>query len=446
MYGRTIFNISILCLFLFLVSCSDNSEKVVKIEGNQANNKNEEVINEKSTPDEPVTITVALPWGEENFNARFGLVDEMLDHVNLEWVLWDMTWNGLEELFASQIYPDILVTENLETIDILAEEDMIQYLDEMIEKSDLSIDDLNPSLVSYIRSFDPERRMVGIPDGAGFVGLFYNKEIFDLFGYDYPSGVVTWDEIFDLAAKMTQERNDQQYIGLFLNDLLARVPMRQWAIGPIDPEMDEVRLTTEPAFRKSYELLEKYYNIPGLKESGAFDGGDPFVQGFAAMTVSHLIYLSGDWGDLEEMKQESIEIAPIPIWTDGPDTHPPLDPLPMIISKESEHIDLAFEVLLGYVSEENQLNLSRSGGSGSVLMSEDVLSQYGADLPGYQGKNVGAFYELPAGELKEQSKWDHLVDYKIGEFRETDDDANTFLRKLQDEIEARIEEEKEKLN
>ncbi len=211
-------------------------------------------------------------------------------------------------------------------------------------------------------------------------------------------------------------------------------------MNPVDPETDEVLLMKEPAFIKYFDLMRKYYNIPGILDVEA--EGHLFSQGLAAMNVGWSATLLGDWGELEGLK-ESIDIAPVPVWTEAA-VHPYLTTTPMMIMKDSEHIDEAFAVLLEYVSKENQLRISRMAGSGTVLQDEDVLSQYGADIPGYEGKNVAAFYELPAATLERQSQWDRLVDYKLEEFAESDQDVVSFLRTLQEETETKIKEEKAK--
>lgn len=57
---------------------------------------------------------------------------------------------------------------------------------------------------------------------------------------------------------------------------------------------------------------------------------------------------------------------------------------------------------------------------------------------------MDAFYEWTPAELERQSQWDRLVDYKIDDFAKSDDDVITFLRKLQEELEVKIKDEKAK--
>ncbi|MCJ7841057.1 extracellular solute-binding protein [Lederbergia sp. NSJ-179] len=420
-------------MLLLLSACSANTGNEEQKEGgntSQATEKNES---------EKVTITVAFDKDEDFFESRFGAIEEKLGNVKLEMVPFFQTWTELEEMFASGTVPDIIYSANFDTNRELLEADLVYPIEELISKSDLNLDDINPSLISYARSFDPEGSLIGLPDGVGYKVLFYNKDVFDLFGMEYPTGEMTWEEAIELGKKMTGERNGQNYTGLLID--LATAPLDQWAVNPVDPDTDEVLLLKEPAFKKYYDLMERYYNIPGLYDVGV--DGDWFAQGFAAMKVGYHQTLM--WSDVED-KKDSIDIAPIPTWPELPGTHPYLTTTPMIIMKDSKHVEEAFAVLKEYVSKENQLNISRTMSSGTVLMDKEVFEQTGADVPIYEGKNIDAFYELTPAELKRQSRWDRIVDYKLEEFAESEDDAATFLRKLQEEVEIKIKEEKAKMD
>ncbi|MBO0991610.1 ABC transporter substrate-binding protein [Bacillus sp. SD088] len=422
-------------LFIFMTACSTNTHnesREKRMETDQQDNKEEK-------SDEPVTIKIAIGWDDQIFDSRFKEIEKKLGNIKIERIPFDTTWGNLEEIFASGVVPDIVVSIHYDTIKQLLDDDLIYPLDDLIAQSDFNLEDLNPALVSYARSYDPEGRLIGMPDGVGFKALFYNKDIFDLFGVEYPIGEITWDEAMELAKQMTGERNGQKYMGLVFDE--PKIPIEQWAVNPIDPDTDEVLLTKEPAFKKYYELMDRYYSIPGIMD--VEEEGDLFAQGFAAMNAGWHQTLLYDWGDLEGTK-EHIDIAPLPTWPEKPGVHPYLTTTPMMIMKDSEHVEEAFAILSEYVSKENQLKISRAMASGTVLLDEEIYSQTGAEVPSYKDKNIAAFYELTPAELKSQSQWDRLVDYKLDDFAKSDDDVVTFLRKLQEEIEINIKDEKAK--
>ena len=43
--------------------------------------------------------------------------------------------------------------------------------------------------------------------------LYYNKDLFDAAGVEYPSNDMTWEEYYDLAAKMTSGEGSSKVYG-----------------------------------------------------------------------------------------------------------------------------------------------------------------------------------------------------------------------------------------
>lgn len=114
----------------------------------------------------------------------------------------------------------------------------------------------------------------------------------------------------------------------------------------------------------------------------------------------------------------------------------------MMISNYSEHKEAAFSVLKEYVSKENQLKISKKMSSGPVLVDEDVIGQFGASLPHYEGKNTRALFDLSPAQFKRKSPWDQYVEIDLKKFQESGMDVPEFLRVVTEEAEARIKEAK----
>lgn len=115
----------------------------------------------------------------------------------------------------------------------------------------------------------------------------------------------------------------------------------------------------------------------------------------------------------------------------------------MIISNYSDHKDEAFQVLMEYVSKENQTQIAREMGSGVVLTDQEVLDQFGADIPDYEGKNIEAFFALEPAEYDgQQSLWDRYVNYSDegGALEKLAEgiDINTILRETAEDAETKI--------
>ncbi|MGV2805514.1 extracellular solute-binding protein, partial [Clostridium perfringens] len=171
-------------------------------------------------------------------------------NITVHWIQGDSTSEALQELNASVVVPYIIYSSK--GIDGLKELDMVEPIDDLMKIYEMDENSINPSVISLLRSYDDKGSMVGVPTFADTITLFYNKEIFDMFGVRYPTDHMTWDETFELAKKLTGERNGVNYRGLemgFTNSLTseALAPLKEIITNVVDPETDEVLLTKEPA-------------------------------------------------------------------------------------------------------------------------------------------------------------------------------------------------------
>jgi len=449
---------TILLLFVMVctlfVACGNSNENIDS--KNEASSVEESTtpIQENNTPNDspqsegtstdPVTITVAFPWGEEIFNNRFKEIDEKLPNIDIKMVACECKSTSLQELFASGINPDIIFPNyGISHVESLG---IIHPLDDLAKSNNFDVDTLNPGLVSYIRSLDAEGRLIGIPDGTGYMSLFYNKEIFDLFGEPYPTEKMTWDQAFDLARKMTGQRNGVSYLGLELGGWGnvgdgAAVPLRELAVNKTDPDTGEVLITKDPSFSKFLELMKKYYSISDVRSKEA-KNVDLFAKKQAAMTVTWTAYFvhGNPFEDVEYLKN-NITMLPVPVWADQNDIGPALGTTPMVISNQSEHKDAAFSVLKEYVSVANQTKIAKSMASGPVLT--EVADQYGSDIENYVGQDVTSVFKLtPATYKGRQSLWDQYVNLDLAKFADSDMNIQEFLRITKEEAETAIKEAK----
>lgn len=433
--GRFIL-IAIVGIFMMLAACTNdaNTKGNTNNGNNNENNANE---NEKESSGEKVTIQVAMPLNEEYFEGRFGGVREKLKdkNIDIEWVPYGGSTESLEELFSKKINPDIIIGGYGPIKDL-----EIGYpLDDLIEQHDFDINSIDPSLLSFMQSLDDEGKIVGFPDGASFFSLYYNKEVFDKLGKDYPDPDVpmTWKELMELTKEMTQKVGDEQYIGL---DGGPGASLGERAPRATDPETGEVLVEQEPAYKMYLELMEEYYNIPGI------DNTDPEQSAFvelqtAAMTIASNNYFSWGWGNPDPSEIEHIDMAPIPVWEDQPETTPAKDAWPMVIANYSEHKDEAFEVLMAYLDPEIQIGMAKNMSVQTPLINPEVLEHYGSEVPTYEGKNIDAYFFGEAALYEgQQSNWDAYIDLGEAERKLKEDklDVVTVLRELAEEADSAI--------
>ncbi|MEK3888257.1 ABC transporter substrate-binding protein [Bacillus sp. FSL K6-3431] len=412
------------CLGMLLISCSssdaDSSAGTV----------------DKDTTDkaqEPVTVSVLVNWDENMFNERFKKpVEKKFPHITLEQVKAGSGREDLEELFTKGISPDIFFEISQQNMEYL---ELDYDLDELVEKKNYDLSHINPVFLDSLRARDKDHRLLSLPYEVIYYVLFYNKDIFDLFGQPYPSDNMTWDEAIELGKKVTGERNGVQYRGLDLAN--PTVPLMQLAVNKTDPETGEI-LLDQPEFTRYLELLDQITSIPGNDDGPFFDGGRFPSEQTTAMIVEFVQGLNW-WQDNEGLNDA---VAPLPVWKDGPAvSHRPDGGLiPLSINPNSENKEAAFDVITYFTENEYQLWASRNG-IGPSSNDTGVLDQFFQDYESTHDKNVASIFAHPlAIPPKRISTWDNYVNLDARRYVESGLDRNEFLRVITEEGEAAITE------
>lgn len=432
----------LILMISLITACSNESgtesENNNENENNITNNLNEkdnkeDDSNNESQSAEKTKITIAYQWNEASFYERFDPIEELLGNVEIEYVPTNGTKEGFEELFSAGIHPDIFMDQNLFA---LKELEVIYPLDSLIEKSDFNIDMIDKPLLDWISAYDDEERVIGLPDGTGNVALYYNEEVFDMLGEDYPDPLepMTWNEVMDLNRRMTTVIDDVQYIGLDLG--IRPFPLQQFEPNATDPDTGEVLVNEDEAFKRYFELYAEYHSVPGINEETLENA---FLEKRAGMVIAQQVeglrdYAGGEPG--------GVELAPIPVWEDRPKIGPYTGTTPMIIAEYSENKELALEILEAYFDPEIILQPTKAAAVAPPLSDPEIYTQFATEHELYQGKNLDAFHVLETASPEERvSRWDDFVDIHSAEkaIREGED-VVTVLRKLEEESEAKIKE------
>lgn len=437
-------------LFLaFLGACSNDATNEEANEDSSKNEQTEETTdNEEETEDsnEPVTVKFLFPWGEDLFNQRIVPIDEKLPNINIELVEHDTgSTEGIkqriEELSANNIVPDIMLLGSNELMDDYIQE-FIEPLDDLVEKHNFDLNKINPSLIASIRSMDAEGRLISFPNSNDVTVLYYNKEIFDKFGVDYPTDGMTWEEIIDLAKQVTSERDGVEYRGLDIRDAGMFI-LNQRGINLTDPETGEVLIENNEDVQKALQIIQDIYSIPGNLPPEDSSALNDFLGRKVAMTLYSPQFMR--WGIQTKENAETIDFVSAPVWSSDPDvTEPAKSYYHWVINKFSENKDAAFQVLMEYTSEDIQQMINRAGQELTILADEAMMEQFGADLDVYEGKNIPAIYAVKAGDPpKTLSKWNQYVRFNIDEFIRSDKEINQYIREVAEEAEIAIKEAKE---
>lgn len=178
--------------------------------------------------------------------------------------------------------------------------------------------------------------------------VFYNKDIFDEAGVEYPSGEWTWEEYYELAGKLTSgEGTDKIYGSLNFQptSMWWRVPANsKGSTNPLNE--DELHDWMEAAeFCKS--LSDAGYQP--LYEDMASEAGADYTGNF--LQGKYAMFYTGDWGI--EMLNTAIangdgdvnyDIAPLPHW-EGEEAATPGAPGLLMVANNAKNPEVAYDFI-----------------------------------------------------------------------------------------------------
>ncbi|MBO0994727.1 ABC transporter substrate-binding protein [Bacillus sp. SD088] len=388
---------------------------------------------------DPITLKIHFAEDEAFIDAFIKPAEEKFPYITFEHVEGD-----LEELIAARKAPDILWFWDQGWLEHASELEMTYDMRELIEETGFDISRFNPNQLAEWQEFSGEELWV-LPMSSDRFALMYNKDIFDLFGVEYPADGMTWEEVVDLARKLTGERNGMEYQGLYMPKSGAPIA---WTAGNlVDPETDEPLWTNNDTVRNFFELYKEVYSIPGnpyIPEHWEEEGWpELFAQGKLAM-AAHWFMHPGEESNV------SWDVATYP----EPENGVPAGGWAMGISSTSEYKEEVMKVFDFWYSDEQLMNNTFTGGPLSVPYAhlyddgsavERALELF-PDL--WEGRNMEALFSLPVAEpLEEKSKYqnDDIVYDALYEYIDDDQmDLNTLMREKYEEELVRIEEEKAK--
>ncbi len=169
---------------------------------------------------------------EENVTIRYGIWDsnqeptlrEIADKfeeenpgitVEIEVTPWSDYWTTLETSATGGSAPDVFWM-NAPHFEMYAQGGMLSSLDDAIGESEIaSKADFPESLVDM---YTYDGVWYGMPKGFDVAAVYYNKEIFDNAGVDYPTADWTWDDFVDIATQLTDTENNIYGTGVQLDE------------------------------------------------------------------------------------------------------------------------------------------------------------------------------------------------------------------------------------
>lgn len=406
----------------------------------------EEAAKEKQK--EPFTMVIhGGGFKAEEFDQRFSeTLAAKFPHITFRYVQ-GTTGETIQDLVAAGNIPDLIRNDppvmKANYFDLQLHYD----LRDLIKANNYSLDRFNPSFMNEILDIGGNTGAIyGLPLSPYLpTVLYYNKDLFEKFGVPYPKDGMSWDELYELARKMTRVDGGQTYRGFSAS--IANVTRdNPYSLPIVDPEKDG--LSAPEMWTKIFNNLKRFYDIPGnaIAENGVKER-DAFAAGNVALQINQINV------NLNIPPNVNWDIVSVPYMPDAPKTMPIRGPSYWSITEQSKHKEEAFEVIAAMLSDEQQMRDSRNG-MPTTLNNKAIQDALGKDNPLFQNKNMNAINYYPAAAIPprraagavsvSESRQATFMSEQLQKVARNQADVNTSLRELDERIRLLIEEERSK--
>jgi len=331
-----------------------------------------------SSSEGPTEITFMMWGAPEELTVWQAVVDDFQKAnsnitVKVDVSDWDSYWTKLNTLIAGNTPPDVFAMDAPLYLDWQSRGALLN-LQPYIDANPGFLDGFYPQTLTAYKVADG---YYGLPRDFQTIVLFYNKDMFDAAGLDYPTADWTYDDLLVAAKTLTKDNDgdgkiDQYGIWTDTWDMELFWSEAIWAYGgEIINDDHSKTLIGEGGARDGWAFIDSLYKegvMPTPTTSGEF-GFDLFQSGMAAMTTI------GHWAVPGYVQAGlNFDAAPMPRGPAGQATS--VNSAGFVISKDSKNAEAAFEFIKFALSEAGQKRLAELGFAIPVLKSVAESDSY----------------------------------------------------------------------
>ncbi len=250
-------------------STGSETEKDAETGGESGTEEKEEASGEKqvlsvttwdneSTPQFQAVIDA---YEEKNANVEIKIIDTSADEYN----------NSLGiSLSAAQADPDVIWVKDMGSMLQMADKEQLLALDDYIAKDNLDLSVYKGAAEQLMYN----GKSYSLPYRNDWYVLYYNKDLFDAANVEYPTNDMTWEEYYELAAKMTSGEGSEKVYGSHNHTWQALVT--NWAV------QDGKNTVVE----KDYSFMKSWYeDALALQDNG-------YIQDYSTLKTANIHYSS----------------------------------------------------------------------------------------------------------------------------------------------------------
>lgn len=273
------------------------------------------------------------------------------EEVTLKWAIWDQEttayWQALADAYmvanpnvtiemvdlGSADYMTVLATElsgDGSDFDVVTIKDVPGYATLVQKNAIIPLDDYisadGVDLSQYAGATDQvtvDGKLYELPFRNDFWVLYYNKDIFDAAGVDYPTNDMTWEEYDALAREVTDTTFGSQVYGAHYHTWRSTIGLMAVLDGEhtiLDGEYSYMKPYYEMVLAQEADGVCRTYSdltTEGLHYSAAFSNGDTAMMNNGSWFIATMITnlesgeydssLCGNWGFVKYPHAEGVE-------------------------------------------------------------------------------------------------------------------------------------------
>jgi multiple sugar transport system substrate-binding protein len=372
-------------LLAFSATAAGCSSGTTNKASDSSDSKSKSPTAQAEKPPEPVTVKMAMSsslYTQEDFD-RFVKTPlaKKYPYITVERIDFSAKGTTLPELVAAKEIPDIYSNGPL---------DLAQYselglefsIEDLIKTNKFDLTRIKPEILETIRYTTGRKDLIGLPFYNQAFALIYNKDLFDKMATPYPKDNLTWDEARDLAVKFRKDEGGVSYYGLWADNIFRGA--YQLGLPWVDVAANKSMLQS-PGWKELFDLWESIYKIPGFTPKGS-DNIGLFSKGTLAMIASSATRAR----QFRTTPGLNWDIVTYPQNKKAPGFGQRVDPNFMMIPNGAKNKDAAFKVISVMLSDEVQLEISRSLWM-SVLANQSIQNEFAKNYPELNSKNMVAF-------------------------------------------------------
>ncbi|MDD7306236.1 MAG: sugar ABC transporter substrate-binding protein [Peptoniphilaceae bacterium] len=402
--------------------------------------KKEDTGSQQATTDDSNAVRIAM-WDTNQEKVMKEIVKDFEKanpdiKVQIEMATYKDHFTKLETQSSGSVMPDIFFMNGPNFIKF-ASNNVLEPLDDLVKSGDIDIKSFPQSLVDL---YTYDGKIYGIPKDWDLTALWYNKELFDKAGVEYPTDEWTWDDMAAAAEKLTDEKNGVYGIAAqaFTQEgLYDTIPQCGGFI--ISEDMKKSGYDTPEALdgtQRWIDFIEKKQS-PDLQTMTDTKGVELFKAGKVAM-----IY-SASWNIPEYMNSDNIkdkvDLVVMPKIKERAAT---IHGLSYAIAAQSKNKENA-KTFLKYLASQ-EVN-DKWADSGAVIpANQKSLDKW---LKSYPNINLKAFvdeleYAKPYPISKNTSKWNELENNALNDMFSLQKKPEEVLKDLAEKMNQALSEEK----